>query len=115
MTSAKRKKAEAYPVSEEPKPAPNWAPDGCPPNVVKLIEDEQYLEDLGLRGLASSDSAELHQAVRNLQKQLGRAFREGSKVRGWGWRRAKYDLLLLGLGWLLGALCGAALLAAFGP
>lgn len=117
----------AYEVGEDrkAKPPPNWAPDGCPPNVVKLIEDEQYLEDLGLRGLASSDSAELHQALRNLQRQLGDAFERG-KSRGMQMRAdvtpwsvppysRRVTLALLGVGWLLGALCGAAVLALFGP
>ena len=58
---------------------PDWAPDDCPPAVVKLIEDEQYLQDLGLR-LMTSDSAELHQAVRKLQQHLGEAFTSGKVV-----------------------------------
>lgn len=90
-------------AAQQKQPLPDWAPDKCPPNVVKLIDDEQYLEDLGLRGLSSADSAELHQAVRNLQRQLGEAFRKGTQSRGWRWRHWQ----LLGLGWLVGVLCGA--------
>ena len=107
-------KGEAFKTREDHKqaPAPNWAPDNTPPNVVKLIEDEQYLEDLGLRGLSSADGAELHQSVRNLQRQLGDAFERGTKCPRLPWRGT---LALLGLGWLLGAACGAAVLALFGP
>ena len=114
MTSAKRKQVEAFNTREDHKtaPLPNWAPDGLPSNVAKLIEDEQYLEDLGLRGLSSADGAELHQSVRNLQRQLGDAFARGTQSRGW---RRRGTLVLLGLGWLLGAACGAAVLALFGP
>ena len=127
MTSAKRKKAEAFKTREDHKVTapPNWAPDNTPPNVVKLIEDEQYLEDLGLRGLSSADGSELHQAVRNLQRQLGDAFETG-KSRGmqmradvtpWGAAldMRRVTLALLGLGWLIGAACGAVVLAVFGP
>ena len=86
--------------------SPDWAPDGCPPNVVKLIADEQYLEDLGLRGLASADSAEFHQAVRNLQGHLGKAFQQGTASRGWRDRLTR-PWQYLAIGWLVGALCGA--------
>lgn len=89
--------------AQNKQPLPDWAPDNAAPAVVKLIADEQYLEDLGLRGLSSADSAELHQAVRNLQRQLGEAFQKGTASRGW--RRRHWQLL--GLGWLVGALCGA--------
>lgn len=89
---------------------PDWAPDECPPNVVKLIEDEQYLQDLGLRGLASADSAELHQAVRNLRRQLGYAFQAGLRARG-TW---KYGRLYLVAGYVLGAASVGVLAVVFG-
>ena len=77
--------------------APDWAPDDCRPATVRLIDDEQYLEDLGLRGLASADSAELHQAVRQLKGRLAQAVRLGA-------RRGKLRLVL---GALVGLVCGA--------
>ena len=86
-------------------PLPDWAPDNCPPGVVKLISDEQCLEDLGLRGLASADSAEFHQAIRHLQRQLGEAFQKGTASRGW--RRRIPHWLYLAFAWLVGVLCGA--------
>ncbi|MCH8059348.1 MAG: hypothetical protein IIA11_02705 [Proteobacteria bacterium] len=92
-------------TAQEKQALPDWAPDNCPPNVVKLIDDDQYLEDLGLRGLSSADSAELHQAVRNLQRQLGEAFQKGTASRGWRWRTRPWQCLALG--WLVGVLCGA--------
>lgn len=88
----------------------DWAPDNAAPAAVKLIADEQYLQDLGLRDLASADSAEFHQAIRALQMQLGSAFAQGQRH-----QRHRHVFGLLGLGWLLGALSGAALLALFGP
>jgi len=82
---------------------PEWAPDGCPPAVVKLIEDEEYLHALGMR-LASADSAELHQAVRKLQRLLGEAFASGKIV---GRSRGGGGPFLVGL--LIGALSAIAL------
>ena len=92
--------------AQEKQPAPDWAPDNCPPSVVKLITDEQYLEDLGLRGLSSADSGELHQAVRKLQGQFALAFQRGLD----SVPRARV-VQLLALGWLFGVLCGAWTLA----
>jgi hypothetical protein len=60
---------------------PDWAPDDCPPGVIRLIDDEQYLETLGVRGLASADAAELHQACDQLRRQLNTAFQAGQKTR----------------------------------
>lgn len=89
---------------------PDWAPDDCPPNVVKLIEDEQYLQDLGLRGLSSADSAELHEACRNLRRQLGHAYQAGRKARGTWWTVNRY----LVAGYVLGAASAGVLVVVFG-
>lgn len=56
---------------------PDWAPDDCPPDVYKFVEDEQYLQDLGLRGLGSAHSKEFRQAVRKLREQLVAAYQAG--------------------------------------
>ncbi len=60
--------------------APDWAPDNCPPAVVQLISNEQQLEDLGLRGLASGDSAAFNQGMRRLKAQLSDAFEAGKQA-----------------------------------
>ncbi|KKN49731.1 hypothetical protein LCGC14_0639810 [marine sediment metagenome] len=80
---------------------PEWAPDNCPPGAVRLIGDEQDLEDLGLRGLASADSAELHQALRQLKWQLGQAAEQG---------RRRGLLVGFGLGAISVGVAGAAVL-----
>lgn len=59
--------------------APDWAPDNCPPDVVSLIDDDQYLQDMGLRGLSSADSKEVHQAVRHLKGQFAGVFQTGRR------------------------------------
>lgn len=93
----------------EKQSTPEWAPDNCPPAVVQLIDNEQSLEDLGLRGLASADSAEFHQAMRKLKAQLGGAFEAGKQS------YSTRSMLGLGAGYLVvgfvaGALCGALLI-----
>ena len=45
---------------------PDWAPDDCPDDVVKLIDVDSSLGALGLRGLASSDSNEVRAGFRQL-------------------------------------------------
>jgi len=91
-----------------------WAPDNCPPGVIKLIEDEQYLEDMGLRGLASSDSAELHQAVRKLKAQLSGAFEAGTEARR-PYPPIRTVLVRLVMAAVVGGICGAWLQLVLGP
>ena len=88
--------------------APDWAPDNCPPAVVKLIGNEQQLEDLGLRGLASGDSAEFHQGMRRLKAQLSDAFEAGKQASG-ATRRTS-SAAALAVGFVAGFLGGALLL-----
>ncbi len=91
---------------------PDWAPDDCPPGVIRLIDDEQYLETLGVRGLASADAAELHQACDQLRRQLERAFQAGKKARRWVPAAGFY----LVAGYVLGALSAVvATLILWGP
>jgi hypothetical protein len=79
---------------------PDWAPDDCPLDVAELIDGEQYLENLKLRGLASGDSKEVRNAVRKLKHELG-----AERIRGW------YDGRMYGLlrGGILGLGLGIAL------
>jgi len=63
------------------KPRPDWAPDDAKDAVIQLITNEQQLEDLGLRGLSSADSAEFREATRKLHAQLGAAFAAGKQSR----------------------------------
>lgn len=52
------------------KEIPDWAPDNCPPNVVQLIEQDDFLNQLKLRGLSSSNSKTVHAAVERLKRVL---------------------------------------------
>lgn len=79
---------------KQAQPRPDWAPDECPDQVIQLLENEQFLENLGVRGLASSDSQVVRQAVRSLKFAIEQALKLG-------FRRG----LAVGAG--LGALFGA--------
>lgn len=83
-----------------------WAPDGCPPAVVRMIDEEQYIEDMMLRGLGSANSTEFCQAVRNLKAHLGAAFEAGQATRP---KRPlmSYAIGYVVIGFVAGALCGA--------
>ena len=65
---------------EMEKELPDWAPDNCPPNVVRLIEHDDFLNQLKLRGLASADSKTLHAAVERLKYLLLEQRRAGYKT-----------------------------------
>lgn len=92
--------------------APDWAPDDCPPAVIKLIDDEQYLETLGVRGLASADAAELHQACGQLRRQLEAAFQAGRKAR----QQSPAPGWYVAAGYLFGALSAVVVgLVLWGP
>lgn len=54
-----------------------WAPDECPEDVVELIDIEQQLAALGIRGLASSDSKALRTAWRKLSGLLRANYERG--------------------------------------
>ena len=58
---------------------PDWAPDNCPPNVVQMIEHDDFLNQLQLRGLASADSKTLHTAVERLKRSLIEQHHAGHK------------------------------------
>jgi hypothetical protein len=100
--------------------APEWAPDNCPPAVVQLIDNEQSLEDLGLRGLTSADSTEFHQAMRALKGQLGAALETGKQAgvqQGIAMARSTRRMSglaagYLAVGFVVGALCGALVVGA---
>lgn len=49
------------------KERPDWAPDNCPDNVIQMIEHEQILENMKLRGLLSGDSKTYHAACERLK------------------------------------------------
>ena len=59
---------------------PDWAPDNCPSNVVQLIEHDDFLNRLKLRGLASADSKAVHAAVERLKRLLIEQHHAGRKV-----------------------------------
>jgi len=86
--------------------SPDWAPDNCPPDVYKLIDDEQYLQDLGLRGLASGDSKELRQAVRKLRGTIDSAYELGINTALDDYV-PEWSIPTFILGYLAGAFCGA--------
>lgn len=75
-----------------------------------MIDDEQYLETLGVRGLASADAAELHKACGQLRRQLERAFQAGKKARRWVPAAGFY----LVAGYVCGLLSAAVAVALFG-
>ncbi len=75
---------------------PDWAPDNCPDQVVQLLEHEQFLQNLGVRGLASADSQQVRTAVHRLQKALAQADYRGYVRGAWA-------------GVLIGLAIGAAL------
>jgi len=79
-------------------PAPDWAPDGCPADVVDLVADDQFLQDLKLRGLASSESKEIRNAVRTLRGHLAAQLEAGI-----AYGRIRGGILGLGIGIALGA------------
>jgi len=67
------------------KETPEWAPDNCPPSVVRLIEQDDFLNQLKLRGLASADSKAVDAAVERLKRLLieqHHAGRKGGQIVG---------------------------------
>lgn len=83
--------------AQHKQPEPDWAPDGCPADVVSLVADDQFLQDLGVRGLMSADSKETHQAVRKLKWHLSKYYAMGQ------WRG---QWIGGAIGYLVGILCG---------
>lgn len=89
-------------------PRPDWAPDNCPPNVVQLIEHEDVLEKLKLRGLTSADSKAVHSATERLKHLLMQRYYDGWN----GGRKAGLQRgVLVGVASaLIGAAIGAGIL-----
>ena len=83
--------------------APGWVPDGCPPDTWHSIAREQYLQDLGIRGIGSSDTREFDHAVDKLRGHL-----DGARKAG---RRAGFGLGVI-VGAVLVGVLGGILLAA---
>lgn len=81
---------------ENAQQTPDWAPDGCPDKVVQLIDVDNQLGALGLRGLASSDANEIRTGFRRLTGQLRANYLRGRRV-----------------GIVVGMLAGALLVGAF--
>ena len=61
-------------------PRPDWAPDECPDNVVQLVKDEQFLDRMQLRGLASGDSSRVHAAIVRLEGVFDQTWRRGLRT-----------------------------------
>lgn len=57
-----------------------WAPDDCPDNVVEMIDIDNQLGALGLRGLASSDSKQIRNGFRQLTGMLRANYLRGRRV-----------------------------------
>lgn len=55
---------------------PDWKSE-LPPPVAELIEKEQLIQELGIRGLASGDSREFSTAVEKLKGALAHANEAG--------------------------------------
>lgn len=83
------------------KDLPDWAPDNCPPNVVRLVEQDDFLNQLKLRGLASAESKTFDAAVERLKRLLIEQHRAGYKVG-----------MIVGI--VIGALAGSGVVAAIG-
>ena len=54
-----------------------WQPPNMSDQVADLIANDQLLQDMNIRGLASADSEEFRVAVDNLKGQLHAAMRRG--------------------------------------
>ncbi len=61
-------------------PTPDWAPDDCPADVTELINIDNQLSALGLRGLASADSKEVRAGFRRLTGLLRANYLRGRRV-----------------------------------
>lgn len=62
---------------KQPQANPDWAPDDCPPDVVELIDIDNQLDALGLRGLGSADSKQVRTGWRRLTGQLHANYERG--------------------------------------
>lgn len=62
---------------ENEKIARPWQPPNMPEGVAELIENDQLLQDLDIRGLASADSAEFKTAVDKLTRRLREQYSAG--------------------------------------
>ncbi len=80
------------------KELPDWAPDNCPPNVVRLVEQDDFLNTLKLRGLASAESKTFDAAVERLKHLLIEQHRAGYKIGA-------------GVGFIIGAIAGSGIVA----
>ena len=86
----------------EAKEVPEWAPDDCPPDVTELINIENQLSALGLRGLASADSKTLRAGFRKLTRLLNSNYKRGERIG---------RLVGLVLGAIVGGVLGATMMA----
>lgn len=104
-------------MNEQPERTVDWPPAGCPEPVIKLITDDQRLQDMGLRGLVSSDATVFSQAVAELEARLAGARAAGEAI---GMDNAPSPPAIgfvagyLVVGFIAGALSGALLVAVFG-
>ena len=48
----------------------NWIPDDCPADVAHLVANDQVLETMGLRGLASANSKDIAAGIKKLTEHL---------------------------------------------
>lgn len=80
---------------------PDWAPPELSKQGVNLIDREQWLETVKLRGLCSGDSREFVEAVDRLKRWLIEVNQQGIE----GGRRIAMPVFLIGL--FTGAISGA--------
>ncbi len=97
---------------ENQKIARPWQPPNMSEGVAELIESDQLLHNLNIRGLASADSEEFRVAVENLRQK----FRDNYSH---GWRDGRRSRLMevrliAAVGPLLGAALLTVLVALFG-
>lgn len=62
------------------RPRPSWAPPELPDGAIEMIEQEQLLQNLDVRGLASGDSQEFGRAVDKLVAELERVWKDGNEA-----------------------------------
>ena len=82
---------------------PDWKTE-LPHNVADLIEKEQLIQELGIRGLASGDSREFSTAVERLKQTLLTRYCNGFDDGLGHQKRRMYTAYLYGaLGWFVAA------------
>lgn len=84
------------------RPRPSWAPPELPDGAIEMIEQEQLLQNIDVRGLASGDSQEFGRAVDKLVAELERVWNDGNEA-------GRGKAFLIGVQWYVaGFIVGAS-------